>query len=550
MTQGQQILILPEGAFRTTGRDAQRNNIMAAKAVSETVRTTLGPRGMDKMLVDDLGDIVITNDGATIVDEMNVEHPAAKMVVEVAKTQDDEVGDGTTTAVVLTGELLSHAEKMLDQGIHSTIIARGYRMAASKAQEILNEIGTTVSLKDTKLLKEIAVTAMTGKGAEGAKDMLSDLSVQAIKQVAQTVDGKVTVDLDNIKVEKKEGGSSADSELIQGLIIDKERVHSGMPAKIESAKIALLDAALEVKGTETDAEISITSPDQLEAFVAQEEKMLKDMVDDIVKTGANVLFCQKGIDDLAQHYLSKEGILAVRRVKKSDMEKLSKATGAVVVTNRKDLSKGDLGSAKTVEEIKISGDEMIFVRGCKNPKAVSFLIRGGTEHVVDEVERAVNDSLGGIAAAVEIGRIVAGGGAIEIEIARRLREYAESVGGREQLAVNAFADTLEIIPRTLAESAGMDAIDTIVKLRAKHEKGERDIGVDVLAASIGDMWKKGVIEPVKIKTQAVKSSSEAAEMLLRIDDVIASTKKSSGAPPMPPGGMEGMGGMGGMDGMM
>ncbi|MFH0860022.1 MAG: thermosome subunit alpha [Candidatus Altiarchaeota archaeon] len=543
MAQGQQIFVLPEGAFRTTGRDAQRNNIMAAKAVAETVRTTLGPRGMDKMLVDDLGDIVITNDGATIVEEMNVEHPAAKMVVEVAKTQDDEVGDGTTTAVVLTGELLSQAENLLDLGIHSTVIARGYRMAANKSQEILNEIGTKVTLNDTKLLKEIAVTAMTGKGAESAKDKLSEMSMQAIRQVAEVDGNKITVDLDNVKVEKKEGGSSTDSELIEGLIIDKERVHSAMPKKVENAKIALLDAALEVKDTETDAEISITSPDQLEAFVAQEEKMLKDMVDDVVKTGANVLFCQKGIDDLAQHYLSKAGILAVRRVKKSDMEKLAKATGANVVTNRKDLSKDDLGKAKTVEEVKISGDEMIFVRGCKNPKAVSFLIRGGTEHVVDEIERAVNDALGGVAAAVEVGSIVAGGGAVEIELSRRLKEYAESVGGREQLAINAFAETLEIIPRTLAESAGMDAIDTLVKLRSKHEKGEKNAGVDVLNSSIADMWKKGVVEPLKIKTQAVKSSSEAAEMILRIDDVIAGSKKGGGGPPMPPGGMGGMGDM-------
>jgi thermosome len=547
MAQGQQIFILPEGALRTTGRDAQRNNIMAAKAVAETVRTTLGPRGMDKMLVDDLGDIVITNDGATIVEEMNVEHPAAKMLVEVAKTQDDEVGDGTTTAVVLTGELLSNAERLLDQGIHPTIIARGYRMAADQSQKILNKIAKKITLEDEKLLQEISETAMTGKGAEIAKDTLSRLCVEAIKQVAEKQDGKIVIDLDNVKIEKKAGGSTNDSELIQGVIIDKERVHAGMPKKVENARIALLDAAIEVKETETDAEIQITDPNQLTAFIAQEEKMLKDMVEEVKKSGANVLFCQKGIDDMAQHYLSKEGIFAVRRVKKSDMEALAKATGAKVITNLKDFAKADLGSAKTVEEVKIAGDEMVFVRDCKNPKAVSLIIRGGTEHVIDEVERAVNDALKGIAASLEVGMIVSGGGAPEIELARQLRIYAESVGGREQLAVNAFAEAVEIIPRTLAESAGMDAIDTLVKLRAEHEKKLIDNGVLVLKGTTGDMWKAGVVEPLKVKTQAVKSASEASEMLLRIDDVIATKKTGGGGRGMPPGGPGGPGGMGDMD---
>jgi len=538
---GQPIFILPEGALRTTGRDAQRNNIMAAKAVAETIRTTLGPRGMDKMLVDDLGDIVITNDGATIVEEMNVEHPAAKMVVEVAKTQDEEVGDGTTTAVILTGELLANAEKLLDKGIHSSVIVRGYRMAATKAQQILEDIGKKVSLKDDKLLTEIAITAMTGKGAEASKETLAGLSMKAIKQVAEEEDGEISVDMDNVKVEKKEGGSSTDSELIQGVIIDKERVHSGMPRKLENGKIALLDAAIEIKGTETDAKIQITDPSQLQAFITQEENLLKGMIDTIAKTGANAVFCQKGIDDLAQHFLSKKGIFAVRRVKKSDMDKLSKATGGTIVTNLKDLSSSDLGYAKTIEEKKISGDEMTFVSGCKNPKSVSLLIRGGTEHVVEEVERAVNDALGGVAAAVEIGLVVPGGGAPEIELARRLREYADTVGGREQLAIGAFAEAVELIPRTLAESAGLDAIDILVELRARHEKGETDAGVMVLDGGVGDMWKKGIIEPLKIKTQAVKSASEATEMILRIDDVIASTKKGGGMPPgMPEGGMGGM----------
>jgi len=540
---GQPIFILPEGALRTSGRDAQRQNIMAGRAVAESVRTTLGPRGMDKMLVDDLGDIVITNDGATIVEEMNVEHPAAKMVVEVAKTQDDEVGDGTTTAVVITGELLGSAERLLEKGIHPTIIARGYRMAAEKADEILNDIGKDVGVDDEKLLREIAITAMTGKGAEISKDMLAELSVKAITQIAEKENGKITVDLDNVKVEKKEGGSVNDSELIQGIIIDKERVHAGMPKKVSNAKIALLDAAVEIKETETDAKIQITDPGQLQKFVAQEENILKEMVDSIVSSGATVVFCQKGIDDLAQHFLSKQGVFAVRRAKKSDMEKLAKATGASIVTNLKDLSSKDLGYAKDVEERKISGDEMVFVSGCKNPKAVSFLVRGGTEHVVDEVERAVNDALGGVAAAIEIGKIVAGGGAPEVELARKLREYADSVGGREQLAIAGFADAVEIIPRTLAESAGMDAIDTLVKLKSEHDKGNTDAGIMVQDAKTGDMWKANVIEPLKIKTQAVKSASEATVMILRIDDVIASTKKGGGMPPMPEGGMGGMPGM-------
>ncbi|VVB50508.1 Thermosome subunit alpha [uncultured archaeon] len=547
MAQQGQIIVLPEGALRTTGRDAQRNNILAARVIAEAVRSTLGPRGMDKMLVSDIGDIVITNDGATIVEEMNVEHPAAKMVVEVAKTQDEEVGDGTTTAVVLVGELLTNAEKLLDQGIHPTIIARGYRLAATKAEEILQATAKTIDIKDVKTLKQIAETAMTGKGAESAKDALSDITVKAVRQIAEIENDKIVIDLDNIKVEKKEGGDITDSELIQGVIIDKERVHSGMPKKVENAKIILLDVAIEVKETETDAEISITSPDQLQAFVAQEEKMLKDMVDKIVAAGGNVLICQKGIDDLAQHYLSKAGILAVRRVKKSDMEKLSKATGAAIVTNIKALSKTDVGYAKVVDEVKIGGDEMLFIRDCKNPKSVSLLIRGGTEHVVDEAERAVKDAIGGVAAALQIGKVVAGGGATEMEVARQLRKYAETVGGREQLAVDAFADSLEIIPRTLAESSGMDAIDTLVKLRAEHEKGGLDIGVKVMEGKTGDLWKIGVIEPLKIKTQAIKSASEAAEMILRIDDVIASSKPKM--PAMPPGGMGDMGGMGGMGGM-
>lgn len=539
---GQPVIILPEGALRTTGKDAQRVNIGAAKAVAESIRTTLGPRGMDKMLVDDLGDVVITNDGATIVEEMNIEHPAAKMIVEVAKTQDDEVGDGTTTAVVLAGGLLGNAEDLLEKSIHPTVIGKGYRMAASKADEILNDIGRDVGIKDEKLLTEIAITAMTGKGAEASKELLADLCVSAVKQIAEEEDGEWVVDLDNVKVEKKQGGSIADAELIQGIIIDKERVHPGMPRRVSAGKITLINSAIEIKETETDAKIQLTDPSQLEGFIAQEEKQLKDMVETIAKSGATVVFCQKGIDDLAQHFLAKEGIFAIRRAKKSDMEKLAKATGATIITNLKDLNAKDLGYAADIEEKKISGDEMVFVSGCKNPKAVSLLVRGGTEHVVDEVERAIHDALGGVAAAIEYGKVVAGGGAPEIELARRLREYADTVGGREQLAIAAFAEAVEVIPRTLAESAGMDAIDSLVELRAKHEKGQINHGVLVLENKVGDMWKAGVIEPLRIKTQAVKSASEAAEMILRIDDVIAGSKSRGPSP----ADMAGMGGMGGM----
>ena len=539
MANGQPILILPEGALRTTGKSAQRNNIMAAKAVADIVKTTLGPKGMDKMLVDDIGDITITNDGATIVDKMDVDHPAAKMVVEVAKTQDEEVGDGTTTAVVLTGELLSNAEKLLDKGVHSTVISRGYKMAAEKSQEILDEIGTKITLEDETHLRQIAETAMTGKGAESAKEALSSISVKAIKKVVVSEGGKHKVDRDDVQIEKKQGGSIYDSELIEGVILDKERASDSMPGKVENAKIALLDVALEIKKTETDAKIRITSADQLVSFSQQEEKILKEKADAVAASGATVVFCQKGMDDLVIHYLSKAGLFAVKNVSESNMKRLVKATGGRVVSNLKELEKSDLGHAKLVEEKKISGDEMIFVSGCKNPKSVSILVIGGTEHVVDEAERALVDAIGGIAAALEIGSAVAGGGACEIEVARQVREYAESISGREQLAINAFADSLEIIPRTLAESAGMDAIDTLVKLRADHEKKGKNMGVAVVEGKLEDMWKKGIIEPAKIKIQAIKSASEAAQMILRIDDVIASSKKSMPSPP--PGGMGGMG---------
>jgi thermosome len=522
---GTPILVLPERFSRYMGRDAQRMNITAARIIAEAVRTTLGPRGMDKMLVDNMGDVVITNDGVTILTEMDVEHPAAKMMVEIAKTQEDEVGDGTTTAVVLAGELLKKAEDLLDQDIHATVIATGYRRAAEKAQEILDKMAIKVNKDDEKVLKQIAITSMSSKGTEAKGDKLAELCVQAVRQIVEEEDSKIVADIDNIKVEKKSGGSSADSQLIKGIILDKERVHSGMPKRVEKAKIALLNFALEVEKTETDAKINITDPEQLKAFLAEEEQMLRKMVEQISKSGANVVFCQKGIDDMVQHFLAKAGILAARRVKESDMDKLARATGGKIVTSVKDLTAGDLGRADLVEERKVAGDEMIFVEGCKDPKAVSLLVRGGTEHVVDEVERAVHDGISVISAAIEDGKMVAGGGAPEVELAKQLREYAETVGGRESLAINAFADAVEIIPRTLAENAGLDPIDILVQLRAAHDKANGVVvGLDVYSGKTTDTTKLGIVEPLRVKTQAIKSASEAAEMILRIDDVIAAGK--------------------------
>lgn len=536
---GQPILVLPEGTNRFIGRDAQRMNILAGKVLAETVRTTLGPKGMDKMLVDSLGDIVVTNDGVTILKEMDIEHPAAKMLVEVAKTQEDEVGDGTTTAVIIAGELLKKAENLLDMDIHPTIVAMGYRQAAEKAQEILNDIAIDANDKET--LIKVAMTAMTGKGTEKAREPLAKLVVDAVKQVEE--DGEV--EIDHIKIEKKDGAIVDESTLVQGVIIDKERVHPGMPKKVEDAKIALLNCPIEVKETEVDAEIRITDPAQMQAFIEQEEQMIRDMVSSIVDTGAHVVFSQKGIDDLAQHYLAKAGVMAVRRVKKSDIEKLSKATGAKVVTNIEDLSAEDLGDAGLVSEKKISGEEMIFVEDCKEPKAVTLLVRGSTGHVVSEIERAIDDAIGVVAATVEDGKVVAGGGAPEIEIAKRLKDYADAISGREQLAVAAFAEALEVVPKTLAENAGLDSIDSLVDLRAAHENSVY-MGLDVFEGAVTDMNDAGVIEPHRVKKQAIQSASEAAEMILRIDDVIA----SSGAGKADMEGMEGMGGMGGMPPMM
>ena len=535
------VLILPEKVTRYLGRDAQRMNIMAAKVIAEAIRTTLGPRGMDKMLVDNLGDVTITNDGVTILEEMDVEHPAAKMMVEISKTQEDEVGDGTTTTVVLAGELLKKAEELLDQDIHATIIASGYRLAAAKAQEILERVALKVSKDDEKTLKQIAITSMSSKGSELKGDKLPELCVQAVAQITEEKDGKIEADIDNIKVEKKSGGSSTDSRLIKGVVLDKEVVHPGMPKRVEKAKIALLNCALEVEETETDAKIHITDPEQLKSFLDEEQRMLREMVDHVKKVGANVLICQKGIEDVPQHFLAKAGILAVRRAKESDMEKLARATGGKTVTSVKDLTPADLGSAELVEERKIAGEEMVFIEGCKDPKAVSLLVRGGSEHVVDEVERAVHDGISVVSAAVEDGKMVAGGGAPEIEVAKGLRAYSEKVGGREALAVNSFADAIEIIPRTLVENAGMDPIDILVKLRAAHEKaGGENVGIDVISGEIRDTTKMGIVEPLRIKTQAIKSASEVVEMILRIDDVIAAGKlgeKEKGPPAGPPGGM-------------
>jgi len=535
MPAGTQIYVLKEGTRRDRGKGAQFNNIAAAKAVADAVRSTLGPRGMDKMLVDSLGDVVITNDGVTILKEIDIEHPAAKMLVEVAKTQDEEAGDGTTTAVILAGELLKRAEDLIDQNIHPTVIASGYRLAADKAREILEKVATKVTIKDTQILKNVATTAMASKSASGHKDHLADIVVKAVTTVAERrADGSYYVDDDDIQITKKQGGSIADTNLVEGIIVDKERVHPGMPAQVDNAKIALIDVALEVKKTEIDAKIEITDPSQLQAFLSEEENMLRRMVETVKKSGANVVFCQKGIDDLAQHFLAKEGIYSVRRVKKSDMEKLGKATSGKVVTKLDELSKEDLGNAKLVYEKKIGDDQMTFVTGCKNPRAVSILIRGGTEHVVDEVERSLEDAQSVVACAVEDGKVITGGGASATEIALGLRDYASSVGGREQIAMESFADAIEIIPRTLAENAGLDPIDTLIELRKQHKKGNRTAGVNVFTGKVSDMKKENVVEPIRVGSQAISSATDAAVMILRIDDVIAAktggTGKGAGGP--------------------
>jgi len=535
---GQPVLILKEGTSRKRGKEAQTNNIMAAKVIAEVLRTTLGPRGMDKMLIDGLGDITITNDGAAILDEIDVQHPAAKMMVEVAKTQDDMVGDGTTTAVILAGELLRKAEDLLTQNIHPTIIVQGYRKAVEKAVEALAKLAITVDINDRATLKKVSMTSMGSKAVGNARDHLSDITIDAVKLIAEKRGEKTIADIDNIQRVKKEGKSLYDTELIRGIIIDKEIVHAGMPKRIEKAKIALIDSPLEVEKTEFSAEIRIRDPTQMKAFLDKETTMLKDMVEKVKASGATVLFCQKGIDDLAQHFLSKEGIITARRVKQSDMEKLARATGGTVITKLDDLKSEDLGDAGIVEERKVGDDKMIFVEKCKEPRSVAILIRAGLERMVDEADRAMNDALSVVADVIEDNKIVAGGGATESEIAKVLRSYATKVGGREQLAIEAFAESLEIVPKTLAENAGLESIDILVGLRAAHEKKNGHLmGVDVFKGKIVNSYENGVVEPLKVKEQAMKSATEVASMILRIDDVIASTKPKEGAPPggMPPG---------------
>jgi thermosome len=535
---GQPILILKQGTSRNRGKQAQSSNIQAARTIAEVVRATLGPRGMDKMLVDSLGDLTITNDGHEILKEIDVEHPAAKMMVEVAETQDDEVGDGTTTAVVFAGELLKQAQELLDKNIHATTIVAGLRKAADEAVRILNEVAIDVNLDDRETLKKIALTSMRSKVIALEGDHFANIAIDAVKQVMETKDGEPTADKDDIQVMKKTGKSLLDTELIQGIIIDKEVVHSDMPKRIINAKIALLDCPLEIEKTEMDAEIRIRDPTQMKAFLDEESRMLEEMVEKITNTSANVVLCQRGIDDLAQYFLTKGGVLSVRRIKASDIEKLAKATGGRTVSNLDDLTKEDLGAAKLVEERKISEDKMVFVEECKNPKAVSILIRAGLERLIDETERALNDAICVVIDIVKNNKMVAGGGAVEGELSKRIHDYADKVGGREALAIEAFAESLEIIPTTLAENAGLDVIDIIVSLRAAHEKTNGLWqGVNVYAGNVGDMLKEDVLEPLAVKQQAIISAVEAASMILRIDDIIAAAKTP---PPPPKGGYGGM----------
>ena len=526
------VVLLPEDIQRIMGKDAQRNNILAARMVSEMIKTTLGPKGMDKMMVSPTNDIVVTNDGVTILEEMQIEHPAAKMMVDIARTQDLEVGDGTTTVVMIAGKLLENAEKLLDQKIHPTIIVKGYKIAAEKCQEILNEIALKISPDDDNILRQVAMTAMTGKGAEGSKEKFADMVVKAVKQIQS--EGRI--DLNDIKIEKSKGEGIADTELISGIVLDKEKVSSDMPSVIKDARIVLIDFPLELKNPEIDTKISISSPEQLQGFLSQEERAIRGMINKVKETGANVVFCQKGIDDFAQYLLSKAGIYACRRVARSDMEKLAKATNGKIVSNLSELSSAELGNAEIVEEIKHGNDSFTYVRGCKNPKALTILIHGGTEHIIDEIERALKDGLGVVASSLKTRLVVPGGGAIEIELARRLRHFGQSLSGRERLAVEEFASALEFIPITLAENAGLDPIDILTELKARHDAGDKNAGLNLFNNKIENALNAKIIEPYKIKTQAINSATEVANMILRIDDVIASSggkgKKTSGMPSM------------------
>ncbi|MFH1290614.1 MAG: thermosome subunit alpha [Nanoarchaeota archaeon] len=510
------VNVTPENVSRTMGREAQRNNILAAKIVADIVKTTLGPKGMDKMLVDNAGNIIVTNDGVTILEEMEIDHPAAKMMVEIAKTQEKEVGDGTTTVALLAGKLLERAEVLLDKRIHPTVVVEGYRTASEKAKEILQEIAIPVDSKE--VLKNIAMTAMTGKGAEGHKEMLSSLIVEAVDQVAESVQ----IDLNDIKTEKVVGESVRDSELVQGIVLNKERVNKEMPRKVEQARILLVDFALEIRSPETETKISISSPEQLDAFIRSEEEYLRSMVDKIVDTGANVVFCQKGIDDVAQYYLAKENIFACRRISKSDMEKLAKASSGKIVSNLNDLSREELGMAGIVEEISKGDESLVYIRQCENPKSVTLVLKGGTGHVVDEIERAVKDGLGDVIASVRSGKIVCGGGAVEMELVRRLKQFARGLGGKRQLAIEEFATALESIPETLAENAGLDPIDILTELKRRHEAGSLREGLNLFNNRVEDTFQAGIVEPLKVKEQAISSASEVAMMILRIDDVLIS----------------------------
>ncbi len=540
------VVIMKDGAEQSKGRDAQKNNIAAAKIIAEIVHTSLGPRGMDKMLVDSLGDVTITNDGATILKEIDVQHPAAKMLVEISKTTDNEVGDGTTSAVILAGALLEHAESLILQDVHPTIIVDGYRKAAKKTKQFLDNYAEKITANDKSSLIKIAKTSMQTKLVRKDSEKLSEMVVKAVISVAEKTNEKYTVDIDDIKVEKKSGGSIDDSAIIQGIVLDKEIVHSGMPNKVADGRIALVNTALEINKTETDAKINISNPQQMKSFLDEENRMLKTMVDKVIGSGATVVLCQKGIDDMAQHYLAKAGVLAVRRVKESDMAKLAKATGARIVTNLDDLFEKDLGTAELIQEKKIEEDKWVFIEGCKHPKSVTLLLRAGSQRVVDEVERSIHDSLMVVRDVMEIPSIVAGGGSPETFAATKLRNWGKSLEGREQLAVEKFADALESIPLALAENAGMDPIDTLTNLRSKQIKGEKWTGIDVMKAKVGNMQTSDIIEPLVVKQQIVSAASEAACMILRIDDVIA-TAKSAGPPPGAEGGMGGMPpGMGGM----
>tara|TARA_B100001121_G_scaffold295005_1_gene299070 strand:+ start:1635 stop:3257 length:1623 start_codon:yes stop_codon:yes gene_type:complete len=521
------IFILKDGTQRTRGRTAQSNNIAAAKAVADAVRSTLGPKGMDKMLVDSMGDVVITNDGATILKEMDIEHPAAKMIIEVAKTQEQHCFDGTTTAVVLSGELLKRSEDLIEQNVHPTVICEGFRLAAEKAVELLDSHGIETK-NDDSVLMEVAKTALTGKSAGAVKSFMADICVRSVNAVGIIEGEQRIVDLADIKVEKRQGGSIKDSNLIDGIILDKERVHAGMPRSVKGAKIALVNSAIEVKKTEVDAKIQITDPNQLSKFLEEEENYIKGLVEKIQNSGANVLICQKGIDELAQHYMAKSGIFAIRRAKKSDMEALSKATSGKIVTNLDDLTEDDLGNAEKVEEKKIGESEMTFITGCPEAKSVSVLLRGGTEHVVDEIRRAFDDAVGVVSVAWEDGAVLTGGGSVLAALSRDLRTFAETVGGREQMAIEAFASALEIIPRTLAENAGLDPVTTLIELRKAHADGQSNAGINVYEGGVVDMRTANVLEPIRVVEQAIQSATETAVMILRIDDVISSKGVSMG----------------------